>query len=84
MFYWFNEAGVAVLVDAGVAARAIGAAAKAVGAAASATGVAAGAVGAASTVAIEGISGLVFFWFCSLSYLDLYSPKSSQNLLLDK
>ena len=67
MFCWFDEAGVAVPVDAGVAAGAVGAVG-AVGAAAGATGVAAGAA------AIEGISGSVFFWFRSPPYLGLYSP----------
>ena len=67
MFCWFNEAGVAVLVDAGVAAGAVGAVAGAVGAAAGvigaaagATGVAAGAAGAAGAAAIDSISGSVF------------------------
>ena len=53
-----------VLVDAGVAARAIGAATSAVGVAAGAIRAAAGAIGAAASAigaaAIEGMSSLVF------------------------
>ena len=68
MFCWFNKAGVAIPVDAGVAARAVGAAAKTIGAAASITGAAASATGVAtsttravaSATVIKGISGLVF------------------------
>ena len=77
MFYWFNEAGVAVLVNTRVAAKAVGTVAKAVGAATSVTGA------AASTVTIKGISGLVFFFY-SLVYLDLYSLRSLWNLLLNR
>jgi hypothetical protein len=69
LFYWFDKADIAVLVDIKVAAGAVWAVTRAVGAAAVIAGAAANAAGATSTVAIEGISSSVFFWilFSALS-----------------
>jgi hypothetical protein len=72
LFYWFDKADIAVLVDIKVAAGAVWAVTRAVGAAAVIAGAAANAAGATSTVAIEGISSSVFFFDFILRLIWIY------------